>query len=234
MKYILLFCGLLMVGIGFISCGGAHGEHPGYTYMPDMAYSRAFESYGYNNVGDYERLREKGVNYTGLPVPGTMARGDESPYPYPGNDSGYALSVNFKSPYAATTLTKAQRTEAERLYLIHCGICHGAQLDGNGPLWKGGDGPYPAAPRNLVDDYSKKLADGQMYHVIMYGKGQMGSYSSQVHPEQRWWIIKYIREKQGVGAAGGGTDTTATATAGATAATGGGTAATATDTTKTR
>src|SRR5919112_1933519 len=85
------------------------------------------------------------------------------------------------------------------LYLVNCAICHGTNLDGNGPLWKGGDGPYPAAPRNLKDDYSKKLPDGQMYHVIMYGKGQMGSYASQVHPEQRWWIVKYIREKQGTG-----------------------------------
>jgi mono/diheme cytochrome c family protein len=87
--------------------------------------------------------------------------------------------------------------EAERIYLVNCAICHGTKLDGNGPLWKGGDGPFPAAPRNLMDDYSKKLADGTIYHVIQYGKGQMGSYASQVRPEQRWWIIKYIRSKQG-------------------------------------
>ena len=40
--------------------------------------------------------------------------------------------------------------EAERLYLVNCGICHGPKLDGNGPLWKDGDGPYPSAPKNLV------------------------------------------------------------------------------------
>ncbi|MBD0285991.1 MAG: cytochrome c [Flavisolibacter sp.] len=229
MKHILSFVGILVAGISLISCGGAHGDNPGRTYMPDMWYSRAYEAYGYNNIGDYERLKEKGVNYTGMPVAGTMARGDAPAYPYPGTDSGYAMAVNFKSPYGATPLTKAQRTEAERLYLINCAICHGTNLDGNGPLWKGGDGPYPAAPRNLTDDYSKKLADGQMYHVIMYGKGQMGSYASQVHPEQRWWIIRYIREKQGVGGAGGGTDSTANA-GGATASGAGG--ATKTDTTK--
>jgi mono/diheme cytochrome c family protein len=86
-------------------------------------------------------------------------------------------------------------TEAERLYLINCGVCHGAKLDGNGPLWKDGNGPFPAAPRPLNGDYVKALADGQIYHVITFGKGQMGSYASQVHPEQRWWIIKYIRSK---------------------------------------
>ena len=37
----------------------------------------------------------------------------------------------------------------------------------------------------------------------------MGSYASQLTPEQRWWVIKYIRSKQG-GAAGPAKDTTAT------------------------
>ena len=40
--------------------------------------------------------------------------------------------------------------EAERLYLVNCGICHGPKLDGNGPLYKGGDGPFLAKPANLV------------------------------------------------------------------------------------
>ncbi len=216
MKHIFLIAGIVMTGIGFISCGGGSGEDPGRVYMPDMGYSRAFETYGYNNVGDYERLREKGVYYNGLPVAGTVARGDAPSYPYPGNDSGYALAVNFRNPDTAT-LTQPQRTEAERLYLIHCGICHGTKLDGNGPIYNGGNGPYPAAPRNLTDDYTKKLADGQIYHVIMFGKGMMGSYSSQVHPQQRWWIIKYIREKQGGGATTAGTTPAGTAAGTATA-----------------
>jgi mono/diheme cytochrome c family protein len=88
-------------------------------------------------------------------------------------------------------------------------------------LWKGGDGPYPAAPRNLLDDYTKKLSDGQIYHAITYGKGQMGSYAAQVYPEQRWWITAYIRSKQG-GSKPAGTDSTAVAPA---ATTGGNAAA---------
>ncbi|MFN2457172.1 MAG: cytochrome c [Chitinophagaceae bacterium] len=196
MKQLISITYTLLVSICFVSCGGASGENPGRIYMPDMAYSRAYETYGHNNINDYENLRNSGVNFTGLPVAGTMARGDVSTYPYPGNDSGYALSVNYRNPFDTLTLSKAQLTEAERLYLINCGICHGTKLDGNGPLWNGGNGPFPALPRNLLDDYSKALADGQYYHVITYGKGQMGSYAAQVKPEQRWWIINYIRGKQ--------------------------------------
>ncbi|HUP12198.1 MAG TPA: cytochrome c [Niastella sp.] len=200
MKNIFIIAGIAAIGFGVTGCGGAEGNDPGRIYMPDMAYSRAYEAYGYNTTfKDYDALAKRGINYNGLPVMGTMARGDVPSYPLPASDSGYAQAVSFKNPNETVTLTAVQRKEAERLYLVNCAICHGTALDGNGPLWKGGDGPFPAAPRNLKDDYSKKLADGQMYHVIMYGKGQMGSYASQVHPEARWWIIKYIREKQGTG-----------------------------------
>jgi mono/diheme cytochrome c family protein len=87
------------------------------------------------------------------------------------------------------------------LYLINCGICHGDKLDGNGPLWNNGSGPYAAAPRPLNADYAKNLSDGHYYHVITFGKGQMGSYASQLNPDQRWWVIKYIRSRQGGGSA---------------------------------
>ena len=97
--------------------------------------------------------------------------------------------------------------EAERLYLVHCAICHGQALDGNGPLWKGGDGPYPAAPRNLLDDYSKNLSDGQMYHVIMYGKGQMGILCISIESSRALVGDQLHPSKQG----GGKTAATATA-----------------------
>ena len=60
--------------------------------------------------------------------------------------------------------------EAERLYLVNCAICHGSKLDGNGPLYNGGKGPFSAAPKNLVDEVGKKITEGTIFHVITYGK----------------------------------------------------------------
>ncbi len=196
MKKIVIVCSIIMVSAGFISCGDK--REPGRAYMPDMYYSRAYETYGYNDVnGEYDNLKKRGITYTAIPVNGTMARGDVEPYPFPNSDTGYKQSASFTSPLDSVKLSASQMKEAERLFLVNCAICHGSKLDGNGPLWKGGDGPFPAAPRNLTDDYTKKLADGTIYHVIEYGKGLMGSYASQLRPEQRWWVIKYIRSKQG-------------------------------------
>ena len=209
MKKLLAIAGFLALGTSIISCGGAEGNNPGSAYMPDMYYSRAYETYNYNMDPAEHDLKSRGARYTGMPVPGTMARGDSYSFAVQEGDSGYIQAASYPSPLATMNITAPQMKEAERLYLINCAICHGTALDGNGPLWKGGDGPYPAAPRNLKDDYTKKLSDGQMFHVITYGKGQMGSYASQLFPEQRWWITSYIRSKQGGGVAAA-TDSTAT------------------------
>ncbi|MEO6070074.1 MAG: cytochrome c [Chitinophagaceae bacterium] len=219
MKKLLIIAGMAAIGVGVLSCG-SDKRSTGRVYMPDMAYSRAYEAYGYNNIGDYERLHKEGVNYTSMPVEGTVARGDMLSYHITGDSAGMNAAQSLKNPFD-TVNNKVQLKEAERLYLVNCGICHGSKLDGNGPLWKNGDGPYPAAPKNLMAADSKGFADGHYYHVITFGKGQMGSYASQLRPEQRWWVIKYIRSKQGPTAAAT-TDSTATASK-----------ATATDSTKT-
>jgi mono/diheme cytochrome c family protein len=106
----------------------------------------------------------------------------------------YNTSVAMVNPLAP--LNKEDLDEAERLYLVNCGICHGQDLKGNGPLYKGGEGPYPAAPKNLVGEELRKMADGTMFHSITYGKNLMGAYASQVNVKQRWMIVHYIRSKQ--------------------------------------
>jgi mono/diheme cytochrome c family protein len=215
MKKLLIAAAGLAMMIGFAGCGGAQGNDPGTSYAPDMYYSRAYETYGYNNSteqGLYDYLATKGVNYNAMPVPGTVARGDMMSYHLTNDSAGLMAAAAIKNPLDTIAGSPAMMKEAERLYLVNCGICHGDKLDGNGPLWNDGNGPYPAAPRNLMDDYTKKLTDGHVFHVVTYGIRTMGSYASQLRPDQRWMVIKYMREKQG-GAKPAGADSTAVATA---------------------
>jgi mono/diheme cytochrome c family protein len=212
MKKFVIAAGCLAISFGFMGCG-AHGDDPGQSYMPDMYYSRAYEAYGYNNVGgERDSLRKRGITYNGLPVTGTVARGEVLSYHLTNDSAGLTAANAIKNPLDTMAVAPASMKEAERLYLINCGICHGDKLDGNGPLFNGGNGPYPAAPKNLTAEDSKAFTDGHYYHVITFGKGQMGSYASQLNPDQRWWVIKYIRSKQGGGAAAA-TDTAAKAAA---------------------
>ena len=167
---------------------------PGTVYMPDMAYSRAYESYA-----DHSNLAEAGINYNNRPVEGTISREEEMPFHIPkdvaGDTTNYTASKQIKNPY--DSLNTAQYEESERLYLVNCGICHGANLKGNGPLYKDGTGPYPAAPKNLIGDpVVSVMPAGQMFYSIAYGKNLMGSYASQLSRKQRWMVIAYIKQKQ--------------------------------------
>lgn len=176
-----------------VSCSDVK-RTPGHIYMPDMAYSRAYETYA-----DHSNLAEKGINFDNRPVAGTIAREEEMPFPYAkdqGTDTtNYVASKQVKSPFDSLSTTDAK--EAERLYQINCGICHGTKLDGNGPLYKGGEGPYPAAPKNFIaDPVVSVMPEGQMFYSVSYGKNMMGSYASQLTRKQRWMVIKYIKNKQ--------------------------------------
>ena len=182
--------------VGMVSCSKVR-RSPGRAYMPDMAYSRAYETYA-----STEALRNKGVNYTGMPVAGTIAKGDMlQVYTLPNDSTGYEQSKNVTNPLPP--LDAKEFVETARLYLINCAICHGDKLDGNGPLWKGGDGPFPNAPRNLLTDpVVANMADGTMFHSITYGRNSMGPYGSQLTTKQRWMIVHYIKEKQANNTAG--------------------------------
>ena len=198
----------LSAGAIIVSCSDVKRK-PGSVYMPDMAYSRAYETYA-----DHSNLAEKGINYNNRPVEGTLARGEEMPFhvgkDVAGDTTNYFASKAVKSPI--DTLDKKQLVEAERLYLINCGICHGPKLDGNGPLYKGGEGPYPAKPATLVGDAKyEAMPEGQMFYSVAYGKNLMGSYASQLSRTQRWMVIKYIKTKQAAGKASAAPVTTAVA-----------------------
>ena len=196
-------------GIAFVfvttlisSCSDVR-RNPGRVYMPDMAYSRALETYAKPDstrfTNDLSQLGEGKIFYNALPVAGTMARGDELPFPYAldkqGDTTNYVGSKQFQNPLPP--LTDVEMKEAERLYLVNCAICHGMKLDGNGPLYNDGKGPFPSAPKNLVADaIVSKMPDGQMFYSVTYGKNAMGSYASQISSKQRWMIIHYIKAQQ--------------------------------------
>jgi mono/diheme cytochrome c family protein len=182
-----------ILGLLAISCGRDKRD-TGRVYMPDMAYSRAYETYA-----DHSNLAAEGINYNNMPVPGTVSRSESYVYHLERDKSGdtanYAASHLTQNP--VTSLSKAAYTETERLYLVNCAICHGAKLDGNGPLWKDGSGPFPAKPATLVGDAKyESMSDGTMFYSVTYGRNLMGSYASQLTTQQRWDIIYYIKSKQ--------------------------------------
>lgn len=168
------------------ACHTKKYREPKNIYMPDMEYSRAYDAYTENPVfADNQTSR--------LPVKGTIKRGVMLPYTIPESDSGYAYSGTIQNPlHVNDSILK----EGKRLFDIYCGICHGEKLDGDGPLYKGGSGPYIAAPANFIAGPTSALPAGTIFYVATYGIRNMGSYASQVNERQRWMIVAYIKKVQ--------------------------------------
>jgi mono/diheme cytochrome c family protein len=197
MKRITYIAVLLVTAvIAVSSCDGVKRE-PGSIYMPDMAYSRAYESYAERDTAIFTNsANNKGekIFYNNLPPAGTIKRGEMFPSEQLTDTLGtYVKSPSLKNPYDTVSMSKAEMAEAGRLFNVNCAICHGAKGGGNGPIAAAG---HVGGVANLTADAYVKMTDGMMFHSITYGKGVMGSYASQVTRAQRWMIIKYIRTLQ--------------------------------------
>jgi mono/diheme cytochrome c family protein len=190
-NHIKLATAVVVLATLISSCGGVKRK-PNSVYMPDMAYSRAYETYALRDSLVFTTdKREAGhkIFYNNAPVPGTMSMGEELPYTLPNDSVGYKMSASVQNPLGP--LSPADSAEAGRLYNINCGICHGAKGQANGPL-----STKVGGVANLTTGIYLPMADGTMYHSIYYGKNNMGSYASQLSRKQRWQIVKYIRMLQ--------------------------------------
>lgn len=190
-------------------------KEPGRIYVPDMAYSRAVETYSLLDStvfsSDAAERGEK-IFYNRKPVDGTVKVGELFAYTLPNDSAGYAMSAQVKNPLPP--LSGVDSAEASRLFNIYCAICHGAKGTANGPLATSGK---IGGVANLTLEQYVKMADGTMYHSILYGKNNMGSYASQLDRKQRWQLVQYIRTLQPKPAAAQAAATEAPAAADSTA-----------------
>src|ERR1700744_53173 len=61
-----------------VSCSDVQ-RNPGRVYMPDMAYSRAYETYATTEEQKAELLK-RGIHFSNVPVAGTIKRGELLPF----------------------------------------------------------------------------------------------------------------------------------------------------------
>lgn len=177
------------------SCGSK--RTPGRVYMPDMAYSRAYETYAERDSNifstDPADLGHK-IFYNNRPVNGTIKRGELFPFNVPNDSNGLLVqSALVKNPLPP--LNSADSAEAARLFNINCAVCHGAKAEANGPV-----APKIGGVKSIIAA-SPGFSDGRLFFVMTYGQNNMGSYASQLDSRQRWMIVQYIRTLEPKGTA---------------------------------
>lgn len=126
------------------------------------------------------------------PPPGSIVRGLE-PFPYAATPEGARLAGEelLMPTWSEQELNDVDERGAF-VFNTFCAICHGAAGHGDGPATKKGVPPPPS----FLADKALNMRDGQMYHVITLGQGNMASYASQVERADRWKAIRYIRKLQ--------------------------------------
>lgn len=175
---------IIIAGATFLTAcnSGNTRRNPGKIYMPDMVYSQAYDAFTENPVTRNGLTSQE-------PVPGTIARGQALPEYLTEDDVDAHASLPIPYDFSADEIL-----EGKRLYAIHCGVCHGDKMDGQGPLFT--SGKYASMPATLVSDANITMTSGTMYYAIKYGKNMMGSYASQLDVKQRWQVVAYIKQFQ--------------------------------------
>ena len=186
---------ILILSTATVFIGCKDKREPGRIYMPDMTYSRAYESYALRDSNvftmDPNDAGHK-IFFNNLPPAGTLKRGELFPFNVPNDSNGLLnLSSLVKNPLGP--LTKADSIESGRLFSINCAVCHGAKAEANGPLAPKIGGVKSIMAAVMGSPGTAPFSDGRIFFVMEYGQNNMGSYASQLSREQRWRIIQYIR-----------------------------------------
>jgi mono/diheme cytochrome c family protein len=156
-----------------------------YEFLPDMVVSAAHDA-----QAPIPAL-PGGVGIDLRPPPGAVARG-YLPLGYAATPEGARLAGGeLHNPFPADDAGALARGAA--VFNTFCSVCHGLGGLGDGSVTKRGVPPPPS----LLADKARRMSDGQIYHVISMGQGNMASYASQVEREDRWKAILYVRSLQG-------------------------------------
>ena len=106
---------------------------------------------------------------------------------------GMNADGSYAAGFPAGITVDAKLLERGQLkYGIYCSPCHGALGDGNGITKQYGMGSTPS----YHDDRLRKIADGEIFHTITAGKGNMMPYADKLEPADRWAVIAYVRALQ--------------------------------------
>ncbi|MEY4875135.1 MAG: hypothetical protein RL708_284, partial [Bacteroidota bacterium] len=184
-------------------------KKPGLEYMPDMAHPVSVETYDESKNPDINANRTSNKFSALQPVKGTVptAQGmlpfknedydnttSYKPYHHEFSPEGEKASDADLNPLEKTEINL---TEGKRLYEIYCSPCHGKEGNADGTVTIANNHAFPmGAPFSYFTDANLAITEGHMFYITQYGRNSMGSYASQLNPNERWKVIMYVKQMQ--------------------------------------
>jgi mono/diheme cytochrome c family protein len=154
-----------------------------FEFLPNMVDSVSYLAYAPNpNFANGMTLQ--------LPEPGTIPRGFLPLHYQSSPEDAVRAGTELHNPFASKD--QSARERGAFVYSNYCLVCHGPQGKGDGPVLERGV-PLPAS---LLGDRAIQMKDGQIFHVLTYGQGNMPPYAAQLSREDRWKVILHVRHLQ--------------------------------------
>jgi mono/diheme cytochrome c family protein len=157
----------------------AERERPNFEVLPEMVRSVAAESFTVNSVFADGKIEQN-------PPPGTIPRGLLPMHYQATPEDARRAGEELTNPCSPEDKQAVER--GAFVYTNFCMACHGPTRAGDGPVARRGYPPPPAQP--------PAIKDGEMFHIITYGRANMPSHATQLSREDRWKVILYIRSLQ--------------------------------------
>ncbi len=189
-------------------------QQPNYMIAPQinhMLFSKAVESQMESELFDNKRTLQ-------TPPAGTIPRGYKpTHYPVDQATAKAMGKVDAKGKADLVAVATAQAKKAgdeltnpfkpevdvmargKEVFQTFCAPCHGKTGAGDGLVATRGVG-MPGYPLTTKGAAPIGYKDGHIFHIITYGRGNMGSYASQVDADDRWKAILWLRKLQKGGA----------------------------------
>jgi mono/diheme cytochrome c family protein len=181
----LLLVGLLGANLSGCTDWAGYDIDMLWGYIPFLSTLRTAPSY---DPYDMPRLPAPGS----VPVAGPMG---EVLAPFAQTELE-TVAPTLANPLSATPEVLAR---GETMYLRHCSACHGVEGAGDGTVVGPGRFPFATAIR---DPATAARSDGYLYAVVRAGRGLMPAYGERLGHLDRWAVVVYMRQLQGMGAAG--------------------------------
>jgi mono/diheme cytochrome c family protein len=215
---------IALSGLTILAGCGASGDNPGREYAPNMYHSVPYDPFTQitdedagrwvtsidypdmpgDDEGHAEYFNSNMFNLNRMnmrrPPANTVKRNAQGwlPYRLPNDSTGLRMADRLRNPLDSSAQVVAA---GKALYEMYCDHCHGAKGAGDGKVAQGVtvDGhqksAYAGVP-SYQSDALKNITEGHIFHVITYGKNLMWPHGSQIEPEDRWKIAKYVKTLQ--------------------------------------
>jgi hypothetical protein len=113
--------------------------------------------------------------------------------PTTGREDSLDLLLDLKTVVNPLPVSWESQRRGRQVYEQYCIVCHGPAGHGDGTVV-----PKFVPPPDLTLAATQQRSDGYLYAMIRQGRGIMPRYGDKVRGADRWAVVNYLRQLQGL------------------------------------